>query len=149
MKTPANSWPAVPEAARPKPLYLAEVLPEEELEVIVGLGWAPTDVRLMPGTSLPERQTRCLAWFEGLMAGSIDKAASNLAILELEAKACGLTALKEIPKEEEKGLEDETVDEILGAVVSRRGSMSLDTKPKKGKKAPAQATSSPEGQGTD
>lgn len=131
MKTPANSWPAVPEAARPKPLYLAEVLADEELEVMVGLGWFPTDVRLMPGTTLPERQARCLAWFEGLMAGSIDKAASNLAILELEAKACGLTALKELPKEEEKGLEEETVDEILGAVVSRRGSMSLDTRAKK------------------
>jgi hypothetical protein len=129
MKTPASSWPLVPKDQQPKPLYLAEVLEPADEELLRDRGWRPMDVRLLAGKTLPERQARCLAWFEGLMAGSIDKAASNLAILELEAKACGLTSLKELPKEEDDGkLKEETIDEILGQVTSRRGNLSLQNK---------------------
>lgn len=114
-----TNWPEVPKALRPKPLFVNTILDADQLEGLKSLGWAIQDVRLLPNTSLQERQALVLAWFEGLRNGTIEPNSRLLDVLEAESKACGLTNLKQAP-ETKKDLSEETVDAILGGIENKR-----------------------------
>lgn len=116
----AKEWPRVPDLQRPKPLFVAQVLEEEEETALVEKGWAVEDLRLWPNTSTSERQRLVLAWLEGLRVGSIAPTPRIYNTLELEAKTCGLTTAKEI-QEKPKSLDEETIDTILDLQSPRAG----------------------------
>jgi hypothetical protein len=109
----AADWPEVPANQRPKSLYVNYLVSPEDQAALGAKGWMLIDVRLLPNTTLTERQTCVLAWFEGLRLGTIEMGKGRiLDVLEIEAKTCGLTNLKQAP-EKPKDLEQETIDSIL------------------------------------
>ena len=112
MELDALDWPDVPAKMRPKPLFVVSVLTDGAAESMKAKGWAVTDLRLWPNTSMSERQALVLAWLEGLRVGSIQPTNRIFDVLELEAKTCGLTNLKQAP-DKPKDLAEETVDAIL------------------------------------
>lgn len=112
MVTSPQDWPLVPPQLRPKPLFVNEFLSEEDLSLLKERGWDVQDVRLLPNSSMAERQRVVLAWLEGLRNGSIQAHPKIYDTLELEAKTCGLTQAKE-PTEKPKSLDNATLDKIL------------------------------------
>lgn len=114
-----SNWPEVPKQLRPKPLFVNTILADDTLKAFINLGWTVVDVRLLPNSSLQERQALVLAWFEGLRNGTIEPNSRLLDVLEAESKACGLTNLKQAP-EQKKDLSEETVDAILGGIENKR-----------------------------
>ena len=88
-------FPKVPIKERPKPLYVAEIVPEEEEKVLSKLGWRIVDVRLMTNDSDSDRAEAVKCWLEGIRQGSIEADPKRLKFLELEAKIYGLYNTKQ------------------------------------------------------
>ena len=116
------NWPAVPAAMRPKPLFVNSVLDPAMQEDMESKGWAVQDLRLWPNTSITERQALVLAWLEGLRVNSIDPTPRIFDSLELEARTCGLTNMKQMP-EKPKDLAEETIEAILNIKNTRPTSL--------------------------
>lgn len=108
----STNWPDVPANLRPKPLFVTSVLPADTVEAMKVKGWVVTDLRLWPNGIMSERQALVLAWLEGLRVGSIEPSGRLLDVLDLEAKTCGLTSLKQAP-DKPKDLAEETIENIL------------------------------------
>ena len=128
-----DNLPTVPQAQRPKKLFVNNNLSSEEEEKAKFLGWSPEDVRLMPNESMHDRKEAVLACLEGHRMGTISLNRIQLESIELEMKACGLLSNKvEAPKEESK-LSKDDVDGLLDALKSKRaflGTQASDKKPK-------------------
>ncbi len=79
----------MPEAERPRPLYVRERLSQLDKTVLEELGWAPSDVRL-----IRDRSDRVRATLEGASMGTIILDANERKNVEMEARVCGLLGNK-------------------------------------------------------
>ena len=99
-------WPEVPEALRPKKLYISSGIKDIERGILVELGWEPIDVRLLETSTDAQRQVAIMAWLEGVRLGSIEASNTAAKYVELEMRACGLhsggseTKVAELPSED-------------------------------------------------
>lgn len=120
-----ESWPPVPSADRPKPLYVNETLAPEAEATLTQRGWQIVDVRLLPDHSDQERAAAIQATLTGLRVGSIPNRAGLKEYLELEGKTCGLIGNKEPAKPQTENLDKQTLGELLSSFGSTRAGMGL------------------------
>jgi hypothetical protein len=85
-----QSFPDVPEILRPKALFHASTIKQEDIKELQSKGWLPTDVRLLPDKEMEQRVQAVLAWLSGVRMGSIIPMQGQAKIIELEMRACGL-----------------------------------------------------------
>ena len=110
-----ENWPDAPIEDRPKPLYVADRLSDEDTKHLSDKGWRVVDVRTLPNKTDADRQFAIKARLEGASRGSITMTRIELDALELEARAAGLLRQKEqtnAPTETAK-LDKDNLDLIL------------------------------------
>lgn len=120
-----SSWPEVPEAQRPKKLYVNKTLDPLQVLGLLQKGWELVDVRLLPGESDADRAAAVKAWLEGARQGSITVDPKELKHLELEARIVGLIGSREGPSTTKDGVEEaeETGEADIDAILSFTGAV--------------------------
>lgn len=104
-----DDFPNVPKAQRPKPLYVDNNVPAEDVKAFKELGWEVIDVRLMPNRSEAVRAT-----LEGIRTGTVAYTKELLGFLQLEARIEKLLLNRDADEAEEASVfEDGDFDAIL------------------------------------
>jgi len=107
-----ENWPEVPQAQRPKKLFVASGIASPEVALLSTRGWELVDIRLLPAETDDERRTGIKACLEGIRLGSINATDGVAKYIELEAKIYGLLVQKE-SSGTDKQLDGATLDELL------------------------------------
>jgi hypothetical protein len=113
----------VPDKSRPKNLYVNVPLSHDDEAYLIGRGWHPIDVRVLPSKTDADKAETLKAWLEGVRQGSIQLDKDVVKLIELEAKAYGLVGTKIIEKQADntEGAE-ETIDDLLD-MFSKKGTV--------------------------
>jgi hypothetical protein len=143
-------WPVVPPEQRPKKLFHAGLVDKKADEYLIGAGWLPIDVRLLPNETDEHRRYALKAWLEGIRFGTIELDPRLAKWLELESKVYEIhKGVPEKPKDDPSNRSDsQSTTFLLSFGTDRPYSTSWDeklakTKRKGGRKSKADKEMSP------